>query len=76
MCIYRYRFIDRERERDIDTYMSFQALLSGTFPPNCAVIGFTIEGVFLLSMELSTEGAPVSVMLSAPSVKFVKQFKD
>ena len=35
--------------------VTLQASLSGTFRPNSAIIGYTIEGALLMSAHLSTE---------------------
>ena len=46
---------------------TFHAWVSGTLPPEYYT---TAEGALVTSAHLSTEIAPISLMLSAPSVKF------
>ena len=41
---------------------------------NCALISYAIEGALLTSGNLSSEIAPINLMLAAPVVKCVKSF--
>ena len=45
---------------------------SGTLPPNLSVIGYTVEGEFLVSTYLSTEIATIGLVLSELSATFAE----